>query len=274
MIKKRLCLPVFLIFGLIAAQDTINLKVYHEKVDQHYALFVDNPEYAPVSVEYTYTSENMNSSLQNKGVMVIPAQSSRVLLTELSAINPKKGTKFNYDVYHVLGDTSIKDINEDYIYSLPFEKNKTHRIYQGYHGKFSHQKDLALDFSHKEGEKVLAARDGKVVQVNDDNNQHCATKDCAKYNNRIVILHNDGSFAEYVHLKHKGAMIKKGDIVKQGQPIAYSGNTGWSKGPHLHFAVYINNIDGSRKYIKTKFKTTASQPQYLQEQNSYSKNYN
>ena len=42
----------------------------------------------------------------------------------------------------------------------------------------------------------------------------------------------------YYHLS--GYAVSEGDIVRSGQVIAYSGNTGNSTGPHLHFGVTIN----------------------------------
>ena len=63
------------------------------------------------------------------------------------------------------------------------------------------------------------------------------------------------------------------ELVEKNQLIGYSGNTGFSSGPHLHFAVFINRIDGKRTFIKTKFKTSESESTLLQEDKSYTKNY-
>ena len=68
--------------------------------------------------------------------------------------------------------------------------------------------------------------------------------------NRIVILHKDGTFASYVHLKYKGTLVKVGDQVKRGQKIGYSGNTGQSSGPHLHFVVRKENDLAIPVYFK------------------------
>jgi murein DD-endopeptidase MepM/ murein hydrolase activator NlpD len=56
--------------------------------------------------------------------------------------------------------------------------------------------------------------------------------------NHIIIMHNDGTFAIYNHLMRYGVSVNVGDKVKKGYPIGYSGNTGYSSGPHLHFAVF------------------------------------
>ncbi|EKS00485.1 peptidase, M23 domain protein, partial [Leptospira mayottensis 200901122] len=57
------------------------------------------------------------------------------------------------------------------------------------------------------------------------------------------ILHKDGSIAEYAHLKHKGISVQIGQIVQTGERIGFSGNTGFSSAPHLHFHVLRHKAD-------------------------------
>ena len=86
-------------------------------------------------------------------------------------------------------------------------------------------------------------------------------------------MHSDGTFADYSHLTFHVAVVKKGDHVKKDQLLGYSGSTGFASGPHLHFAVFINRIDGKRTFIKTKFRTSESEATLLEEGKSYTKNY-
>ena len=161
----------------------------------------------------------------------------------------------------------------DYSYSLPFQKGNSYTIHQGYNGNFSHQNENSLDFTMPIGTEILAAREGIVVKVIQNNNQNCPDKSCASYNNYILIYHNDGTFSNYVHLKQNGALVKEGDVVNQDDLIGYSGDTGWANGPHLHFMVFIQRLE-SRETLKTKFKINDGKTvQFLKEKTTYTKDY-
>lgn len=80
------------------------------------------------------------------------------------------------------------------------------------------------------GTPVEAAADGKVVYV--------GTR--GGYGRYVQIKHGSGYATAYAHLNSYASGLKAGDFVKQGSVIAYSGNTGRSTGPHLHFEVIKN----------------------------------
>src|SRR4051812_2076996 len=64
----------------------------------------------------------------------------------------------------------ISDIKDDnsFVYSLPYEKGKTHMLVQGYMSSFSHKGEYALDFKMKKGTKICAARSGIVIATRED----------------------------------------------------------------------------------------------------------
>lgn len=123
------------------------------------------------------------------------------------------------------------------VVELPFEAGETHEIGQGMHGAFSHYGNAthALDFPLPEGTTVVAARDGVVVGTKEDSSSGCPDPSCADQGNFVRIDHGDGTYALYYHLQHDGALVELGDRVCAGEPIARSGNTGYSSAPHLHF---------------------------------------
>ena len=131
------------------------------------------------------------------------------------------------------------------LYLLPFKRGTSHRVIQGYDDAWSH-KDAdryAVDFAMPEGTVVCAARDGVVADLNQSTNVGGAkAKD--GLSNFVSILHEDGTVGEYLHLQYNGVLVKVGQRVTAGTPIARSGNTGYSTRPHLHFGVY-SAVDGT-----------------------------
>jgi murein DD-endopeptidase MepM/ murein hydrolase activator NlpD len=80
-----------------------------------------------------------------------------------------------------------------------------------------------------------------VMQVESDFEK--AGLDREKYGGRanfVRVLHDDGTMGLYAHLKPEGVLVRVGQRVRQGQRIGLSGNTGFTTGPHLHFAVQVN----------------------------------
>ena len=206
----------------------------------------------------------------NKGQFIIPPKSMRYHLLTAEAKSRNGRTGLNLDSFIYTGDVRSKHDNK-YVYELPFSPSKSYLVSQGYNGRFSHQGENAIDFAFDIGEKVFAARGGIVYRVVEKNSKSCRQSSCQDYNNYITVYHSDGTFSEYSHLKYNGAEVNEGDQIEAGDFIGYSGNTGWSSGPHLHFVVYKYNEKGQRETLKTRFKTLEKEKAYLKEQKSYSK---
>ena len=118
------------------------------------------------------------------------------------------------------------------------------RVAQGWGGSFSHHDDEnrhAIDFAVPEGTPVLAARDGRVMQVEARfTGSGTGSADDIGRANFIRILHDDGTMALYAHLAAGGVQVDPGQRVRRGERIGTSGSTGYSGGPHLHFVVQAN----------------------------------
>lgn len=269
---KKYLIPFLLLFLSIHlfAQEW-NIKFYHEVVGREAVIFADNDEWSPISSQFDFELNNMKSSLSTGSVVVIPPKTTRYEISRLAPLKPNTSNSFKYDMIYNMGNVLLEEYDKNYIYDLPFANGKTYRVDQGYNGIFSHQGADALDFSLQIGEEVRAARGGIVVEAVSHNTKACPNISCAKFNNKVLVMHSDGTFADYSHLQQNGVVVRKGDQVSKGQLLGYSGDTGFASGPHLHFSVFINRLDGSRTYIKTKFNTTASSPELLQQGKSYTK---
>jgi murein DD-endopeptidase MepM/ murein hydrolase activator NlpD len=141
-----------------------------------------------------------------------------------------------------------------YVYQLPYSKGKSHLLIQAYHSKMSHKGEYALDFKMKVGSEICAAREGVVIAAREDSDKGGLKDEYLSEGNHIIIQHKDCSQGMYWHLMHNGVAVNIGDTVKAGQLIGYSGNTGYSAFPHLHFEVNANTKNGFEQ-VPTRFNT-------------------
>ena len=126
-------------------------------------------------------------------------------------------------------------------YKLPFPEGKSYRVTQGNNEVTSHhgKARFAFDFALPEGDIIVAARAGIVSRV-EEGHTICGDSHYADKGNFVIIDHYDDNSADlYLHIAHRSAQkfnVVPGVAVKQGQPIALCGKTGWSFcKAHLHF---------------------------------------
>ncbi len=93
-----------------------------------------------------------------------------------------------------------------------------------------------LDLAGPVGTPVVAAMSGKVSMVGFNPN----------YGRYVILSHAEGFQTLYGHLD--GFRVRKGVRVKQGELIGTMGNSGYSTGSHLHFAIFLRGepVDPSR----------------------------
>ena len=125
-------------------------------------------------------------------------------------------------------------------YVLPYPPGRAYRLTQGNCSAGSHNPAspyrYSFDFAMPIGDTIVAARAGTVVQAEDS---FADGTRLAGQENELVVEHSDGTFGRYTHLMQRGTLVRMGGRVRQGQPIGRSGDSGNSRGPHLHFDVAL-----------------------------------
>jgi murein DD-endopeptidase MepM/ murein hydrolase activator NlpD len=127
-------------------------------------------------------------------------------------------------------------------YRLPWPAGLSDAVAQAPGEWPTHQSLQAWDFD-LDYEVVLAARGGRVSMVRTDERMGGCDSAFGGRANYILIDHGDGTSALYLHIDYKGALVREGILVAQGDAIAYSGSSGLSCGDggwassHLHFQV-------------------------------------
>lgn len=226
--------------GEVGAKHRYPFKITAERSQAGHQVIATNYGQAPISVVvHLKNFENLSSATQWPVFTVVPPRSTAILGTTQPTV---PGTKYTFQVQSnwVPGDFNTQH-NPDVLYRLPFREGKTFRITQAYGGKITTHTTpasmYAVDFPMPEGTPILAARSGVVVDVESSQTEGGQSAEMLKKANSIRILHQDGSLATYAHLAPGGVFVVPGQQVVAGAEIGLSGNTGYSSGPHLHFAV-------------------------------------
>jgi murein DD-endopeptidase MepM/ murein hydrolase activator NlpD len=231
-----LILAAVLWAGNLFSMDMVH--VYFIEKDNQFDFYADNASYCPFQIYLSFPGEKIRANADLPYYSVIkPSEKNKYLFSVLKKNVTEKDLKFYSRV--VVGDPENVKEDLDYPYILPFEENTLRRLGQGYNGRYSHKgwQKYSLDFGMPIGTPVCAAREGVIVDIKQDSTKGGFSWRYMGKANYITIYHPDGTFGQYVHLMPYGSLYDVGTKVKQGQIIGYSGNTGRSSGPHLHFMV-------------------------------------
>lgn len=245
---KRLGLALLLVGLAVADPDPVApVSTRNVSVDNGTDILVSNRLGCDMTVTLEFSEQkNVRAQPPFPYSMTIPGH-SEVRMAQVSRINSDDAWNFRYMYYWNYGNLEARH-DDRVVYTLPYRRGSSMRIIQGFHGAFSHTGDdeYALDFSFDLNTPVLVAREGTVVSVEERYSQGGAKP---FYRNRVNVArirHADGTIGEYDHFAPNGIVVEEGQKVKRGDLIGYSGNTGFSSGPHLHFCVY-SAFDGHKR---------------------------
>ena len=249
--KKIIIVVFFFVFQINYAQSIEHIKVY--KNDSLYISYI-NPFLSPIEFKFK-VKDSLKGKLKVKDYMLLQAKDTATnifvipkhMIVDTSKVNTKDYAKISGQ----FGSPNHKP-NLEHIYTLPFPKKSKYKIIQGFGGKFSHSSKhskYAIDFSTQIGDTITAARDGIVIFTKDDS-QEQGGREAMNKANKIIVMHDDGTYAHYVHLDYKGLLVSVGDSISVGQAIGISGYTGFTTTPHLHFVVMKYGSEAIPIYFK------------------------
>lgn len=199
-------------------------------------LRVHNDLHAPVQIELALENVENATGVPDQPIRWILPPRSHIRLLTLAPRDTTRPLRYQPRLRHVLGDPRLLPTQSRY--PLPWVGGPF-RLTQGPNGTYSHftpRGRHAVDVAMPIGTPIVAARGGVVVSLENRQSGRAGNPS----GNFVRILHDDGTMGVYLHLQQGSVRVREGQRVTQGQPIARSGNTGNSTGPHLHFVIQRN----------------------------------
>ena len=219
----------------------ITLRQEGSKQSPVYIVF--NDFWGPVEIELKLLDTvNVLSEPELPARFVVPGQKEQTLVG-LGPMDSERSYQFRLGMSSVPGRPISQPI-DNIVLLPPFPAGEQFPVSQGFQGEKTHntpESEFAIDIAMPVGTPVHAARGGIVMDVEEDFNRGGTNlEEFGDKANHVRILHDDGTMALYAHLDLASVIVRPGARVRAGQKIARSGNTGFSSGPHLHFALQQN----------------------------------
>jgi len=221
------------------------VNIFDESLNGNFYIIARNEFHAPVQVILGLDwLDNLDYPPAEKKLRwVVPPRSTEILL-RLPQLDEDVPGNAGYRYVALPGDPESVHAPDE-LYRAPFAVANSYPITQAFPTGITHQTPdsyYAVDVTMPIGTDIYAARGGTVFEVASTNFRGGIDPDRDLPSaNLIRILHDDGTYAIYAHLNWNTIRVRTGDTVKRGEYIADSGNTGFTSGPHLHFAVIRNS---------------------------------
>lgn len=240
-------------------------QVTTENLDNRRRLVATNHEVAPVFLAVWLTQAENIASDRSWPVHAVLLPQQVLQLALFYPANLQLPSNLSYSYQCTLGDPSAVH-DPTALYRLPFPDGRTFPLTQAYGSPPTTHTTPdslhAVDFTMPVGTPIVAARAGMIIKVDQSHEYGGHEPALLGKANTVTILHDDGTMALYAHLAPGQPLVNIGQQVSEGQQIAVSGSTGYSTGPHLHFAVLKNDVDpaGFARPISLPFRFYVGHP--------------
>ena len=242
--------------------------IENENGTNEHKIVARNSGPAPVSVKLSITDfRNIASDRAFPIFAVVPPNGGTLYLARIRPAKTGFSYSFKTSSSWVLGDFNAV-LSPDALYRLPYPDGFAFQIGQAPGGPItthtSPDSQHAVDIPMPQGAQIVAARDGVVIYTEASQVYGGSDPDLVTKANEVRIQHVDGTIAMYAHLAPGGVFVYPGQRVTAGTLIGLAGSTGYSSGPHLHFAVQtVVREDQELKIVSLPFRFYVGNPPHV-----------
>jgi Peptidase family M23. len=156
---------------------------------------------------------------------IMPNSTSSIC--KLRIVDKTRGTNFNYRYQYVSGTSDVR-FDPIAIYLLPIKEGKKTRIgsvtsIENYIKKDTEEKIMGYTFETEQNDTIYAIRKGIVYGI-EDGKEDYINEVYKSDQNKLSVYHKDGTIAQYIRIKKGSALVKNGEKVEAGQPLALAVN--------------------------------------------------
>ncbi|WP_320052195.1 M23 family metallopeptidase [uncultured Acetobacteroides sp.] len=271
--KKLSALILFTGITLCTFAQNDEVKVDYTYVENGVEINATNQSSTPKIINLKLTVLDNYSTFDDNPTTKTVMPNNTSSICKLTIINKDRRADFNYRYQYVSGTSDVR-YNPQMVYLLPVREGKSTRIGSGtsigsYLKKDLEDKAMGYVFEAEPNDTIYATRKGVVYDIVDGNEDY-SIEFYKREQNRLSIYHKDGTISQYFRIKKGSALVKNGDEVEAGQPLALAAG---KMGGKANFLISFYYFDERKARLQKKpfeltrylpkFATAESQPTEL-----------
>jgi hypothetical protein len=249
------CIFIYLLPPSAFSQRVIEVK-YVQHARGNYDFICNNNAYCDYILDVNFTS--LDNAKSDKPLPYhTEVKPGNTKLFSLSKENPANQLQFKYQVRYNKGCIN-PTVSADFTYLLPVTPGKEVQAYEmqgpdasaAVSGQPEKKNWYVIRLKMNPGDTIYAARRGTVTEMDVSNGLNDAGAASAGSENYIEVVHGDCSFARYGIVKKNGALVKPGQVVEAGHPLALVGGDRFGRGSDVKLSVYYNQEQEEGGFVK------------------------
>lgn len=248
--------------GAFAQNDEV--KVDYTRNDSGVEIKASNQSDSPKIVTLNLTILENLSTYEGNPITKTVMPNSSSTMCKLRVVDKSRGTNFNYRYQYITGISEVK-FDPIAIYLLPVKEGKSTRIgsvtsIEKYIKRSNDETIMGYSFEAEQNDTIYAIRRGTVYGVEDSKDDY-SNEVYKSEQNKLSVYHKDGSIAQYIRIKQGSSLVKNGEKVEAGQPLALATSIVEEK---ARFLITYSYFDAKKsKQTKRPYEFTYYLPKFL-----------